>query len=234
MHYIHSYDSSAEYNQNINLDYNEPFVALVKDSPKGTKYYNNHRNNWFNYIEYVDLGLPSGTLWASMNVGAKNLGAVGDTFAWGEIAPKTTGDWSNYKWGTSQTNITKYNETDGKYILDNEDNVAYVMFGQDWSIPTPDDWVELHNTNYCTRGTVGNGVKTFTSTANGNVLCIPANTSSGDIALWSSVGYQGSQCYYANVLTYGVFSGNISASVKYAYRYVPYPIRPVCHVVQLS
>ena len=38
--------------------------------------------------EYVDLGLPSGTLWATCNVGANTPEEYGDYFAWGETAPK--------------------------------------------------------------------------------------------------------------------------------------------------
>ena len=38
--------------------------------------------------EYVDLGLPSGTLWATCNIGAANPEDMGDYFAWGETAPK--------------------------------------------------------------------------------------------------------------------------------------------------
>lgn len=236
MKYIHYYDSSADYNQNINNDYTEPFVGLVKESSKGIKYYNNHRNNWFNYIEYVDLGLPSGTLWATMNIGAKKITEVGNKFAWGEIIPNVGGSYDNYKWGTSDTNITKYNETDGKYILDDEDDAAYVMFGQGWSLPTPDDWVELHNTSYCgwnSYGTIGN---IYISKINNKSILIPYISSSNnhDIDLWSSYGYQGSQCYYANILEYGVFSGNASASVKYAHKYTLYPIRPVRHSTQVS
>ena len=33
--------------------------------------------------EYVDLGLPSGTLWATRNVGADKPEDIGDYFAWG-------------------------------------------------------------------------------------------------------------------------------------------------------
>ena len=47
---------------------------------------------------YVDLGLPSGTLWANCNVGAETPEGYGDYFAWGETEPKTTYDWSTYKY----------------------------------------------------------------------------------------------------------------------------------------
>ena len=48
--------------------------------------------------EYVDLGLPSGTLWATCNVGANSPEEYGDYFAWGETEPKDIYEWTTYKW----------------------------------------------------------------------------------------------------------------------------------------
>ena len=47
---------------------------------------------------YVDLGLPSGLKWATCNVGANSPEVYGNYYAWGETEPKTTYDWSTYKW----------------------------------------------------------------------------------------------------------------------------------------
>ncbi len=59
--------------------------------------------------DYVDLGLPSGTLWATRNVGASAPEEYGDYFAWGETEPKNDYDWSTYKWcNGSMTKLTKY------------------------------------------------------------------------------------------------------------------------------
>ena len=69
-------------------------------------------DNTHNGYEYVDLGLPSGTLWAKCNVGASNEYEVGDYFAWGEVETKTSYSWKTYKWGSSQNNLTKYNSSD--------------------------------------------------------------------------------------------------------------------------
>ena len=59
--------------------------------------------------EYVDLGLPSGTLWATYNVGADTPEEYGDYFAWGETQPKSNYDWSTYQYcnGSDHT-LTKY------------------------------------------------------------------------------------------------------------------------------
>ena len=51
--------------------------------------------------EWVDLGLPSGTKWATCNVGASKPEEYGDYFAWGEVEPKEVYDWSTYKWCNS-------------------------------------------------------------------------------------------------------------------------------------
>ena len=58
--------------------------------------------------EYVDLGLS--VKWATCNVGASKPEEYGDYFAWGETQPKSTYDWSTYKWyNDSSSTLTKYN-----------------------------------------------------------------------------------------------------------------------------
>lgn len=48
--------------------------------------------------KFVNLGLPSGTLWAETNVGAKSKSDIGEYYAWGEIETKDSYKESNYKW----------------------------------------------------------------------------------------------------------------------------------------
>ena len=69
--------------------------------------------------EWVDLGLPSGTLWATCNVGANSPEEYGDYFAWGETEPKSYYSLSTYKLcdGTYNTN-TKYCTKEGNGIVD--------------------------------------------------------------------------------------------------------------------
>ena len=50
-------------------------------------------------LKFVDLGLQSGTLWATTNIGAEDPADVGDYFAYGEIVPKSTYSWENYNLG---------------------------------------------------------------------------------------------------------------------------------------
>lgn len=134
--------------------------------------------------EWVDLGLPSGTLWATCNVGANAPEEFGDYFAWGETAPKDYYAWSNYKWcnGSDET-LTKYcNDStcgyngfvDNKDELDPEDDAAYVNWGPSWRMPTVHQTQELWQD--CTwQWTQVNGVNGRLVTGpNGNTLFLPA------------------------------------------------------------
>ena len=102
------------------------------------------------YHEYVDLGLPSGTLWATMNIGAFAPYDYGDYFAWGETGPKPSYEWATYKWcnGSSES-LTKYctdsdyGTVDNKTELELEDDAAYVNWGPSWRTPTAEQMQEL-------------------------------------------------------------------------------------------
>ena len=99
--------------------------------------------------DYVDLGLPSNTLWATCNVGATKPQDFGNYYAWGETVPKSSYNWETYKYGNSDTTITKYcsyldyGVEDYLSILEANDDVAYTEWGGKWSIPTQSDWNEL-------------------------------------------------------------------------------------------
>lgn len=82
--------------------------------------------------EYVDLGLPSGTLWATCNVGAYSPEEYGDYFAWGETkgynAGKTDFSWATYQWcNGSYNSLTKYNFVSGLGTVDNKDKLDLKM-----------------------------------------------------------------------------------------------------------
>lgn len=101
--------------------------------------------------EYVDLGLPSGTLWATCNVGAESPEDYGDHFAWGETKPKKTYDWSTYfdSVNGSGTNFNKYSNNGDKTVLGLEDDAAYVNWGKNWRMPSFEQLDELRDTNNC-------------------------------------------------------------------------------------
>ena len=139
--------------------------------------------------EYVDLGLPSGTLWATMNVGAASETDGGLYFQWGDTQGYTTDQvgnsegqkafsWADYKWTEDNgSTMSKYNATDGKTILDLEDDAVRENWSGDWKMPTEEQFQELLNTDNCTNvWTTVDGVngRLFTSVSNGNTLFIPA------------------------------------------------------------
>ena len=136
--------------------------------------------------EWVDLGLPSGTLWATCNVGASSPEEYGDYFAWGETRPKGytenyTYNWSTYKWchgsGYSLTKyctLSEYGSVDNMIELEYEDDAAFVNWGAKWRMPSWEqinELVELCSWYWTTRnGQEGLLVKG----PNGNTLFLPA------------------------------------------------------------
>ena len=94
-----------------------------------------------NEHSFVDLGLPSGLLWADINVGASRPLNGGDYFAWGETEPKETYSEANYKWWNGS--FTKYNSFDHKLILEAEDDAATVNWGKECRTPSIADFREL-------------------------------------------------------------------------------------------
>ena len=158
-----------------------------------------------NHPHAIDLGLPSGTKWACCNVGASRPTAYGDYYAWGEIATKTNYDWSTYKWGKANNQLTKYcndpysgknGHTDNKMTLDPEDDVAHVKWGGQWRMPTKEQMEELYN-NTKERNWIenykGTGVDGYLFTAtNGKSIFLPA----AGVRYGSSLGWAGSYGLY--------------------------------------
>ena len=89
---------------------------------------------------FVDLGLPSGLLWAKCNIGAATENDSGGYFAWGETAPKTEFGYGKYKFGST---FTKYNWSDNLRELQPEDDAATVILGPWCHTPTKAEWEEL-------------------------------------------------------------------------------------------
>ena len=163
-----------------------------------------------NGYEYVDLGLPSGTKWATMNVGADSPEEYGDYFSWGETKPKAKYNWETYKWceGSYDTQTkyctdSYYGTVDNKTILELSDDAANANWGGDWRMPTKEEQDELRTE--CTwTWTAKNGVNGYIVTGpNGNSIFLPA-------AGWrydSSLNYAGS---------YGTYwSSSLSSSRSY-------------------
>lgn len=163
---------------------------------------------YYNYVEppitydYVDLGLSSGTKWATTNVGARKPSDYGLYFQWGDTQgyskeqvgtgdgqKKFASDWSDYKWNPSHDGktFTKYTKLGDK--LDLEDDAAHVYMGGEWHMPSTDQIRELVNET-TTAWTTSNGVSgmTFTSTKDtSKSIFIPAAAA----ALNGQVEYSG-------------------------------------------
>lgn len=146
-------------------DYDEPYVDID--------------NIVFGH-EYVDLGLPSGTLWASCNIGATSPEKLGYRYAWGETTTKDSQSWSNYKYcNGTQTSMTKYctkeqyGIVDSLLVLEPEDDAAAVNWGGPWRMATVDEWREL-KANCKIMWTTVNGIKGSRITGkNGNSIFLP-------------------------------------------------------------
>ena len=93
----------------------------------------------------IDLGLPSGLLWAKSNMGTTDPTEIGDYYAWGETSTKKKYYSDNYKHFKVDENIKvlKYNEKDWRTVLDPEDDAARANLGVGYRIPTQEDWEEL-------------------------------------------------------------------------------------------
>ena len=159
MKYLKNFQENSEYQQYIT---GEPFLPNVSYVENDNQVYYNP--DPFNGHEYVDLGLPSGTKWATMNVGATSETDYGLYFQWGDtqgysnVLTKTF-SWSDYKWtNDSGTTMSKYNTTDGKTGLDIEDDAVAVAWGGSWKMPTDTQLQELidNTEKRWTSRTVGN------------------------------------------------------------------------------
>ena len=111
--------------------------------------------------EWVDLGLPSGTKWATCNVGATKPEGYGRYFAWGEVTPKKVYLWHNYKHIQRSDiigipfEIAKYKGfarrgevVDSKQVLDLQDDAAHINWGGRWRMPYVDELTELRDECY--------------------------------------------------------------------------------------
>lgn len=199
--------------------------------------------------EYVDLGLPSHTLWATCNVGADAPEGYGDYFAWGEIQPKCRYTWITYKYsnGKRKHQLTKYcndtniqynqstdnwtivheKYTDNLYTLQSCDDAATINWGDEWCMPTMVQWEELEQNTISTWTTI-NGVNGFLFTANnGNSIFLPAAGANNNIDgirgfYWSSLlsSIDPNYAYFYKV-------DPDDQGVEYLDRFLGFSVRPV-------
>lgn len=246
--FVTSYDVTVLYNYLLNDDMT--FVSTSDVNGDGdvtsadiTEVYNILLGIATDTHQWVDLGLPSGTLWATTNVDVDTPEGIGGYYAWGEIESKDHQGWDNYKWCNGKYNtLTKYcttttygynGFTDGKTELDPEDDVASVKWGSEWRTPSREQMAELRTE--CTwQWTTSNGVKGYlgTSKHNNATIFLPASGyhfsseiySIGTIAYYWTRTLHASRSYYAY---YFFFHQSGSQDLTYGNRNTGYNIRPV-------
>lgn len=127
------------------------------------------------FVQAVDLALPSGIKWANMNLGASKPEEYGNYYSWGETSVKSVYSHENikYDWDLTAQN-TKYNQNDGKVVLEPADDAATVNWGSPWRMPTLKEMQEL--VENCTwEVTTVNNVSGYKVTGkNGNSIFFPA------------------------------------------------------------
>ena len=191
---------------------------------------------------YVDLGLPSGTLWATCNVGADIPEGYGSYFAWGETQTKDTYNWSTYQYCMgSENTLTKYCSnatygyngfTDNLTVLQLGDDAATAQWGSGWRIPTKEEWEELYQNTSQTWTTQNGVIGRLLRASNGNTLFLPAAggyDGSGLVAVGSVGSYWSSSLRTDNPnISWRLLFDQANFTLSFgAYRYLGGPVRAV-------
>ena len=97
--------------------------------------------------DYVNLGLPSGTLWASCNVGANAPYERGGLYAWGETSQKAFYGYENY-FDADSSSASAYNlfgmeGQELQSVVGTKYDVASVVCGPGYMMPTEAQLNEL-------------------------------------------------------------------------------------------
>ena len=221
------------------------FAGCRKDPDNGG---NGNPSGTVNGHEWVDLGLPSGTLWATCNLGANTPAGYGYHYAWGETQPQAdnTYSWSTYKYANGAFDkLTKYcsNEnygdngfTDNLTMLEAADDAATANWGSGWRTPTSAEFQELMDKCKVTWTTQDGINGRLFAGSNGNTIFLPVAGFSGNGSI-NVVGTYG--CYWSSSLYtedpdyafYFYFNSGGCRMNDYS-RYYGFSVRPVCSVSQ--
>ena len=190
--------------------------------------------------EAIDLGLPSGTKWASFNLGATKPEEYGYHYAWGETEPKDVYNWSTYKWCAGDYySMTKYctnaenglnGFVDNKTFLEKEDDAVYVNLSKEWRMPTKNEWYEIRdNCTWEWTTEFGEGMYKVTSNINGHYIYLPSGGyRSGPSLLYKEVGYYWSSSIGSSTSALSpTFSENKLTWHYCGHRYQGHQIRPI-------
>jgi hypothetical protein len=150
--FITNFDTTAELATfSATTDFGRPHVSLTKDDSKIHYFEDPYKGH-----QYVEIG---GLKWATMNIGASQPSDYGLYFQWGDTQGYTASQvgsgegqkyfgWADYKHGNGTsspgaTGMTKYNETDGKTVLEASDDAAVANWGGSWRMPTTAEFQAL-------------------------------------------------------------------------------------------
>jgi hypothetical protein len=159
--------------------------------------------------DFIEIG---GVKWATMNVGANSVTDTGLYFQWGDTQGYTAAQcgrgegqkyfsWADYKYSYSSSGgMTKYNETDGKTVLDAEDDAVTAAWGGNWRMATVSEFIAL-----------GNAVNTAWTQVNGvyGLQCTD-KTDSSKVLFFPTCGY----CSYGSVYNVSSDGFYLSSSVS--------------------
>ncbi|MBP3762708.1 MAG: hypothetical protein J6I49_02385 [Bacteroidales bacterium] len=158
-----------------------------------------------NVTRWIDLGLPSGLLWADRNVDATSPEGTGGYYAWAETTEKINYSWTTTAYyGGNNSTWTKYNGADGKMTLDPADDVATQRLGGNAYMPSAANWQELFDNCTKSNATVNriSGYR-FTSRINGNSIFLPTTGYKNGT---NTTNIYGGPCYWSS--TRGITADN--------------------------
>ena len=176
----------------------------------------------------VDLGLPSGLLWADCNLGARFETEFGDYYAWGETSTKSAYTWDNYIYAEGNDHIlTKYNAEDGLLELESMDDAVATIMGGGWRMPTLSECEELvnyQNTDRCSYTINGIDGTKITSRENGEYIFFPQGGSkeNGPAMFVSSFGR-----YWTKTLD--TYNNGYEHPIMFGWCHADYPAAMVHH-----
>lgn len=240
--YLKVFDTRSEYEAfTATTEFVKPNVSVCKDQRNIVHFHSAPSH------DYVEIG---GIKWATMNIGANSITDTGLYFQWGDTSGYTTSqvgtdkvfNWESYKYGNGTsspgtTGMTKYNSTDGKTVLDINDDAAQANWGGSWRMPTTEELQTLGTvtTSAWTSSYEGSGVAGLILTSNSDSskkLFFPAcgNANGSNINNVGSYGNIWSSSVNSNYVAYGfrllTSSSNVDFS-NYTYRYIGLPVRAI-------
>ena len=180
-----------------------------------------------NHPHLIDLGLPSGTKWACSNIGADGPDGFGNYYSWGETEVKSHYAWDNYAYLDENDAYLHF----GEDIAGTDFDVAHVLWGGAWRMPTVDQIKELI-VNCKRRQSSQNGVDGLLVTGpNGERIFLPAAGYSRDdnIGGKSSCGnYWSSTVHILNNDAFGLYFDSRGWYWGYSNRFDGRSVRPIC------